>query len=182
MLIFVFSRPLDGRQFFPFGRTAQKATIVICQNPDANDKNQLPLVGSLSEGGHLFAEEMSTTDSEKLWRAMYIASKMIIVSEESMRAAVFLAGNEPISDKIAHEAKKCLLYDYKTAQAVRNDAFSQAIPHDEIEVIASVLGLEVRRPSIHPKREMSRGLRSQLAFLKHLSEQRSNAPGNRVAA
>lgn len=182
MIVFIFSRELNGRQFFPFGRTAQKATIVICQKPQSNDGRQFTAVGSLSEGGHLFAEEIMPTDSEMLWRAMYIASKMLIVCEESMRIAVFLAGTEFIPDTVAHEATKYLSYDYRTAHAARQDALSQTIPLDEIGVIADALNIELMEMSTTPQKVTNRSLRGQLAFLRHLSEQRTRPTSRRATA
>jgi hypothetical protein len=171
----------DGKQLFPHGRTAQIGTAFVGAKVTTGSNKLLPAIGCHSEGKCIFTATYETDDPAQLWRAMYAASRMFHVSVRAMEVAILLVGKAPIDESLAREARvQHLSCDY-TAESLRKEALEQEIPPDDLKKIATGLGLKLKAPVFRHKKEVSTILKNQIVFLKHLSESRNNAPGNRIA-
>lgn len=123
-----------GRQFFPYGKTAQNSSAVICHKYDKRTGNHLLGVGCTTERGQIFFSEVAEANPEILWRAMFCASKVFTVNEASMKIAVYIAGGNPIDLAFLRKAKEYLSCDY-TAESLREASFRQVIPHSDLKKI-----------------------------------------------
>ena len=164
-----------GRQYFPHGKTAQESRAVICKKQHQNAKNSPLEIGCYStKGGYLFLAKITPQDGPTIWRGMYAASKMMRVCEESMDIAALIAGDSPIDAQFEHQAEKYLSYDF-TAISLREEAFRQVIPREDLKKINEALGLVGNKKPDARAQVFEPGNRSQIAFLAHLREMRNKA-------
>lgn len=138
MINVILSRPA-GRQFFPYGRTAQRSTAVICSKDDKPSGKHLFGVGCVSERSQLFFSEVPDANPELLLRALYCVGKVFTVNEESMEIAVQIAGGNVIDLAFSRKARKYLSCDY-TAESLREAAFAQVISRSDLEKIKKTIG------------------------------------------